>query len=188
MPTLARAYLKSAAPYSQSRFHQTPKKVKEGDDDYEKRTWREKCHTDKDGHLYIPPMAFKNALSTAATFRSEKIKGRGVATYTKHFLAGVLVVQPLILPLRKDDIPGEWIHANPQGQRGGSKRVMRCFPVIHEWEGDVEFIILDSTITRDVFERHLVEAGNLVGIGRFRCEKGGFYGRFKVERLDWVEG
>ena len=54
-------------------------------------------------------------------------------------------------------------------------------------EGVVTFIILDDIITEDVFTQVLRSAGMLVGIGRFRPENRGFYGRFAVERVEWIE-
>ena len=41
---IARAKLVGLSPYSQSRFHDTPKKEKESADDHESRTWRERLH------------------------------------------------------------------------------------------------------------------------------------------------
>lgn len=182
---IATATLRSIAPYSQSRFHDTPKLDKERPDDWEMRTWRERLSVGEDGRVFIPPMAFKKSAETAARFLGMQIKGRGKATYTKHFKAGVLVTEGLALPVKKDDVPGE-VFFVPADGKGGS-RVKRKFPVIAEWSGDVMFYILDDTITPDVFEIHLREAGNFIGIGRFRPENGGFYGRFAVDRIEWSE-
>lgn len=181
---IAVATLKSISPYSQSQFVDVPKLEKEGADDFEMRTWRERCHATRDGRLFIPPMAFKKSLETAARFLSMGIKGRGKSTYTKHFKAGVLVTDGLILDETKDKVEGEVFFVDAQGKAGGS-RVKRKFPVIRDWGGDVSFYVLDETITQDVFAAHLKEAGNFIGIGRFRPENGGFYGRFSVEKIVW---
>lgn len=174
------ATLESISPYSQSRYHATEKDKKETHEDYEKRTWRNRVHANKDGNIFMPPMAFKNCLSDAAKFISMQIPGKGKATYTKHFEAGILVMDALVLPDKKEDVEGEWFHVPADGVRGGTKRVMKCFPVIREWRGDVTFYILDETVTLEVFEYHLKEAGNFIGVGRFRPRRNGFYGRFKV--------
>jgi len=179
------ATLKSVSPYSQSRFYNTEKLNKENHADYEKRTWRDRLHVNKDGFVFVPPMAFKNCLSEAAKYLSIQIPGKGKATYTKHFEAGVLCMDPLILPIKKDDVEGEWLHVPSDGRRGGTKRVEKCFPVIHEWNGDVVFHILDDTITEDVFENHLIQAGQFIGLGRFRPRNNGYYGRFSVEEIVW---
>lgn len=183
----ATAHLESISPYSQSRKHDTPKLDKEGPDDYEKRTWREKAHFDADGNIFIPPMAFKFALAEVAKFLGEKIAGRRGATWTKHFEAGVLCMDPLPLPLKKDDLVGLWFNCHANGQRGSGSRVSRCFPDIPEWKGAATFYVLDQTITKDVFRHHIEEAGKFIGIGRFRPRNGGYYGRFKCTGLDWVE-
>ncbi len=175
--------LESVSVYSQSRYHGTEKTEKESAADYEKRTWRNKVHTTEEGNIFIPPMAFKNCLSEVAKYLGEQIPGKGKANYTKHFEAGILVVDALVLPIKKEEIQGEWLHVPSDGKRGGSKRVMKCFPVIPFWKGDVLFYVLDDTITTEVFEKHLKEAGNFIGIGRFRPRNNGFYGRFKVTKI-----
>jgi hypothetical protein len=179
------AALKSVSPYSQSKHHDTPKLDRELPKDYEKRVWRERLHVNEDGRVFIPPMAFKNALSEAARFMGVQIAGKGKATYTKHFEAGVLVMDGLVLPLKKDDVPGEWLFLNSDGIRGSGKRVDKCYPVIKEWAGNVTFYVLDEIITKDVFTDHLKAAGNFIGIGRFRPRNNGFYGRFTVETVKW---
>ena len=184
---ICEATLENLTPYSQSRFHDTPLLNKEAKNDYEARTWRERVHSDENGLIFIPPMAFKNAMSDIAKFLSMQIPGKGKATYTKHFEAGVMVLEGLSLGVKKDDVEGEWFFVPSDGRRGGGSRVKRCFPVIRKWTGVVKFYILDDTITEDVFEHHLREAGNFIGIGRFRPRNNGFYGRFKVAAVRWVK-
>lgn len=187
---ICKAKLRSQGRYSQGKHvdqNAVPPLPKEAKDDYEVRTWRERCNVLPDGTVFIPPMAFKKSLDKAASFLGEKIPGKRNATYTKHFLAGVLVQDPLVLPTKKDTIQGEWLFVPADGKPGGNSRVSRCFPYVDEWAGEVTFYVVDDTITPEVFERTLREAGNLIGIGRFRPERGGFYGRFKVESTEWVD-
>jgi len=181
--------LESMSPYSQSRRHQTEKlNDKESHEDYEKRTWRERLHVNEKEYVFIPPLAFKNCLSRVGKFLSMQIPGRNKATYTKHFEAGVMVMDPLVLPIKKKDVPGEWLFVPSDGKRGGTTRVDKCFPFISEWKGDVMFYVLDDIITLEVFEKHLKEAGNFIGIGRFRPEKNGYYGRFSVKSVKETVG
>lgn len=178
--------LRSITAYSQSRMHDTPKLEKETHDAYEQRTWRNKAHVEN-GTIYIPPMSFKQCLDTAAKRMGLQIPGKGKSTYTKHFLSGVLVMDKLDTGVQADNVPGETINANSDGVRGSGKRVKRTFPTIQSWEGTIPFHVLDDTIDRKTFERVLTEAGQFVGIGRFRPENGGFYGRFTVEGIQWDE-
>lgn len=172
--------LESVSPYSQSRFHNTDKLEKEAHDDYEKRTWKNRLHVNEDGNVFIPPMQFKLCLAECAGYLGMQIPGKGKSTYTKHFVSGVLVTEPLILPDKAEDVQGEWLHVPSDGKRGGTKRVLKCFPYIPKWKGDVIFYLLDDTITKPVFEYHLDQAGKFIGIGRFRPRNNGFYGRFKI--------
>jgi len=45
------------------------------------------------------------------------------------------------------------------GMPGGAKRVMKCFPVIDEWDGEVCFAVVDETVTKDILEEFLEVAG-----------------------------
>lgn len=184
---LATCKLKSVTPYSPSRFHNTPKPDKISHDEHEKNTWREKCHADREGNVFIPPMAFKKSIEEAAAFRGEKIKGKGNATWSKHFKAGILVSDPLFVGAKKDTIEGETFLCDAQGRANGTSRVLRTFPVVREWKGALEVTVLDDTIDKETFEKTIREAGMFIGVGRFRPRNGGFYGRFNVESVTWTE-
>jgi hypothetical protein len=181
------AQLRSASPYSQSRYYNfnVPKLKGETSADYEVRTWREKCHAEDDGSLFIPGMALKNCVSEAAKFLGLQIPGKGKATYTKHIEAGVMVLSHLALPVNKRDVEGEWLYMNADGRRGGNVRVMKCFPLIREWSGRATFTIVSPVVTEEVFRQHLEEAGKYIGIGRWRPRMNGLYGRFTLDDLVW---
>ena len=173
--------LKSTTPYSQGKHYEVEKKTREQAGDYEERTWRERLHVDdKTDEVFIPAMAFKNCLAEAAKYMSIQIPGKGKATYTKHFEAGVLVIDKTFLGVKKKDVRGEWYFVPSNGQRGHGTRVKKCFPVIDSWEADVTFHILDEIITEEVFMQHLKAAGSFIGVGRFRPRNNGYYGRFVV--------
>jgi hypothetical protein len=182
------ATLKSVSSYSQSRVYdwEVEKLSGERPDEYEERTWRNKCHTmPPNGQVFIPPMAFKMSLDRAAQMLSMQIPGKGKKTFTAFFLSGVVAIDPVLLPMTKEEVKLDRIYANSDGKRGSGKRVWRNFPKIESWKSDVPFQVLADEITEEVFERHLKQAGTFVGIGRFRPENGGFYGRFSVEKIKW---
>src|SRR5262245_40810920 len=180
--------LQSITPYSQSRLHGEQREEKETWEDWERRTWKKRAHVNNDGMIYIPPMAFKQSLDSTAKRLGIQIPGRGKATYTKHFLSGVLVMDELVTQTSINDVQGEWINANSDGRRGSGTRVPRCYPVIPKWHGKIKFHLLDDAITQSVFERVAKEMGQFVGIGRFRPENGGYYGRFDVKKVTWLNG
>jgi hypothetical protein len=188
---IATATLQSISPYSQSKHYELPKlgrptgSATESSKAYEERTWRERCHVDAEGRIVIPPMAFKNCIAEIAKYLSVQVPGKGKTTYTKHFEAGLMVLEGLTLPVKKDEVHGEWLFVPADGKRGGGKRVLKCFPVIHEWKGAVTFHVLDDVISEEIFEQHLKDAGNFIGIGRFRPRNNGYYGRFEVKKIAW---
>jgi hypothetical protein len=175
--------LKSVSIYSQGRKIQSPRTERETAPDHELRTWRERLHVDPNGFVFIPPMAFKNCLSETAKFISMQIPGKGKSTYTKHFEAGLLITDPLVLPIKAADVQGEWLFVPTDGRRGSGKRVDKCFPVIQSWEGDVTCYVLDDALTEPVLKYHWEQAGKFIGIGRFRPRNNGYYGRFEVRSI-----
>ncbi len=181
--------LESIGAYQQSRYHETPKLNKEGNDAYEERTWRERCHySSPDEIIFIPGEQFKNAVCEMAQYLSEKIPGKRNSTWTKHFRSGLRVATQLTLNVRKDEVEGYVQLGNSQGKRGTSgSKVKKYFPLIKQWSGDVEFIIMDDTITRDIFENYLRQAGILIGIGKQRPGNGGDFGRFAVKNIVWKD-
>ena len=192
---------RGTSPYSPSFKHNVPKKPKELDDAHDERTWRHHCHVDKSGNVCIPGMAFKFALMATAAYSSQKIEGKGQQTYTKHMTAGLHIVDELIpIGHKFKDIPEDSIGANGKpnpyciiinahsnGKRGSGSRVNRRFPIFQDWSCKFTVYILDSTITREVFERYMTDAGRFNGMGRFRPSQGGTNGRFIVEKIVWSE-
>lgn len=188
---MCKAYLESipGSPYSQSAQHDTPMLDRESHDDYDARTWRDKCTVNASGQICIPSMALKQTLDTAAYKLGEKVPNRKGATYKNFFASGFFCNGDVPIAngkaLKKDDAVMKMINANADGIRGSGKRVKRRFPEFPVWTGVAEFTIADDIITPEVFERHLKSAGVIVGIGRFRPEKGGTYGRFRVTKIEW---
>jgi hypothetical protein len=181
------AKLRSTSPISFSRYHATPRLNGESDADYEERTWRERLHGNAKGNVVVPLFAFKNALDAAAKYEGKKIPGRRNATYTKHVQSGVMVENAVVLPIKKNEVKGEWRFVPSDGVPGSGKRVMKCFPVIDEWKGEVCFAVIDETVTKDVLEEFLDVAGNFIGISSFRPENRGIWGRFRVVALTEVK-
>jgi len=179
-----------------SRYHNTEKLSKETPDAYEKRTWREKVHTNGEGLVVIPGIAFKKCIQESAKYLSIQIPGKGKSTYTKHFKAGFRSTKsPLLLidgePVHKDSdqVKGVDLLVDSNGVSGSGKRVMRTFPTFFGWSAEVSFVIMDDLITKDVFISHLRSAGMLQGIGSFRIGNGGDNGGFTFdsECVTWEE-
>ena len=141
-------------------------------------------HTDAGGNVLIPLFALKNALDAAAKYEGKKIPGKRNATFTKHVNSGVMVESAVVLPVKKSAVRGEWRFVPADGTPGGAKRVMKCFPVINDWHAKVSFAVIDEIITKDILQEFLDVAGSYIGIGSFRPENRGIWGRFKVLALN----
>jgi hypothetical protein len=172
--------IRGMAPLSQSRQHFTPKRDGESEGEYDLRTWREKCNYDADGVVFIPAMAFKQAMDTAAKRLAIKDADNKRATLTKYFVSDVICEANMSLDIEKDDMPSITISANVDGVRGSGKRVPRTFPMVQEWGGTTSFLIMDEKVSRSMFEQVLAVAARSVGVGQFRPEKGGLNGRFEI--------
>jgi hypothetical protein len=182
------ATIEGLSNYGQSKQYteeEVPKLKGELNHAYEERTWRNRCHVGKDGFVEIPNMAFYNAMVDAGRYLNMGIKGQGKKTYTDKIRCGIMSPEPLKLDVKAEDVEGIWLHVPPDGVRGGGKRVPKCFPIIRKWGGAVQFVILDDIITEDVFYQHLDCAGKFIGIGFFRPQRNGYFGRFTVKKIQW---
>jgi len=179
--------LRSSGTYGQSKFHQTPKLNKELSADYEDRTWRERCHVDEKGFLFIPGTQFANSLREASKYLSIQVPGKGKSTYTKHFESGIIVLDNIALPIKKEDVKSVTVFVPSDGRVGGGKRVIKHFPIVPEWSGELTYFITDDIITPDIFEQVLRTSGQLIGIGYWRPRNRGYYGRFEVVSIKWTE-
>lgn len=152
----------------------------------EERVWKSKYYAN-DGKLFIPAAAIKFALANTAKHLGLKVpgKGGGKATFTKNFTAGVLVRSNVSVGPEANVRP-EWVWCDSQGKRsGGGSQVQRCFPILDDWAGDVDFIVADEDITEDVFKKVWESTGVINGLGRFRPQNGGNLGMFSVDAIEW---
>lgn len=181
--------LKSLTPLTFGRYHDTPKQPKELPKDYELRTWREKAHVTKDGNenVCITASMISSCIRESAKFLSIPVPGKGKSTYTKHFDAGIITHNDIVLSDKKESLKHIDVHVPSDGRAGGTTRVVKRFPIIHNWEGVVTIIVGDDIITADVFERVLINAGSLIGIGTWRPRNRGMNGRFELVSMSWEE-
>lgn len=176
----------SKSPYSPSAPLRSTRGPNESADEFDQRCWREHMHTTGDNkNVVIPCMAFKKALEDAASYKGEKVQGKGGARYGKHFGAGVMMSGDVVLPIRPETVEHKMFYCHADGKRTCGTRVWRRFPDIPSWEGEIVFTIIDPIITKAVFEKTLEAAGLFIGVGRFRPQNKGFYGRFGFKDLVW---
>lgn len=175
---IANAHLKSTTPYSQSR-PMIERRPDEGPNAYDICHWRGHMHVNEDGYVFIPSVQFQQAVIACAS--RGVLKGSKVRP--KDIESGVITLDPLVLSVKAEDVIAERL-IHPTGVPCRCGGCGRRFPVIPKWEGNVQFLV-DDTISEEIFMRCLREAGSFVGIGRWRVERRGMYGRFAVEKIEW---
>lgn len=179
------------SPYSQSASPDIPMLDRESHDDYNIRTWRDQCTVNAEGIVCIPAMAFKQAIDTAAFKVGMKVPNRRGATFRGFFESGFFCNANVPIangkPLTKEDAVMQKISANSDGRRGSGKRVPKRFPEFPKYHGVADFTIVDDIITPSAFEHHFNVAGLIVGLGRFRPQNGGTYGRFRATNFEWQD-
>ena len=147
-------------------------------------------HVDaKTGECFLSPLAVKNCLTEVAKYLGESIPGKGKATFTKHFRAGIMVTDPLLLGVKAADVSPLRLFVPADGKTGGGKRVWKNFPTIQQWSCRGEIYILDPTLIDKPGKIHeyLSHAGKFVGVGVSRPANGGYFGRFIVEDFKTIE-
>ena len=126
-----------------------------------------------DGTIYQPSTHIICTMKKAgARFQ---IPGQGKLTYKNLIGSGVVIVDP-------DDIE----HINQDWETDirsviiNRARIMRSRPCFKEWALQFALDIDEEELDSDVLKEILEHAGKRVGIGDFRPEKGGSFGRFHV--------
>lgn len=183
--------IKGISPFSPSKpfpmgAHKKLKAANMKDDDIESELWSTRIHKAPDGTVIIPMMMLMLAIQAAAKRLNEKVPGKGHATWTKHFLSGIQVMDDArIEGLKADKVEGEWFYVHADGKRGSGTRVHRKFPMIYDWSTTFEVFIHDGSIVHEIFERVMKVCGQFIGLGRFAPRNGGTNGRFVVESIKW---
>lgn len=129
-----------------------------------------RLYADLDGKPCFPAENLRQAVITAAG--RQKIGRRSATTD----MAGALDIQPAML-----DLYGDWeVDERPVVIPSTKGRIMRARPRFDQWSiaGTLRFDerLVDMKLCRTCLD----EAGQYVGIGDFRPQKKGPYGRFKV--------
>lgn len=188
--SIATITLVGIAPYSQSRDHDEPEMEGESRDAYDKRTWRSKLTVAKrDGKntIVVPAHGLHQSIIAAAKYSKRQIPGQGKATWTQKFSSGIAFLEDPALDIDPADVTHVTLSCNADGVRGSGKRVTRRFPIVPEWQFTTDAYVLDPIVTPEVFREMVEIAGMFIGIGRFRPEKGGTNGRFKIGAMSWAD-
>jgi hypothetical protein len=164
--------IKGSSPLLMNRYVEgTIEEIKVRKGEARKPEPKDKLYLDARGNPYIPSSYLMGALVEAG--KSVKIQGKGKSTYSK-LIGSTVSISPDAIPLS----PNLWepytiTAVNPMTR--GRMSVTR--PKFNEWGLRFE-IIATEDIPEDKFAAILEEAGKFVGIGDWRPQKKGMYGKF----------
>jgi hypothetical protein len=128
------------------------------------------------GQLYMPNDAFRSALVKAGSGR--KIGKTFVTTIVKGAVFSATDAVPITSP---DGTPiTTWDSIDVRRVIIGKAGILRARPRIEKWAAVVPFEIDTEMISPELVEELLDLAGRLVGVGDYRPEKSGPFGRFRV--------
>ena len=171
--------IKGITPLLMHRFAVTgaedASKLRTGVPDWEKAAELAK-YADEKGHLYQPAEHIERTLAEAA--KNFKITGRRGATYSK-LVGSTVDVEPFAVPHK---IQKSVVDSRPVVVQ--KARVIRYRPRLDDWELDFNIRLHDDQLQTEVIKQILDYAGLYVGIGDYRPQKKGKFGKFMVIRFD----
>jgi hypothetical protein len=146
---------------------------KKYDDEEEARL---RLYLDPDGRYCHPAEAFTKAMVRAVTG-----KKFGKLTATSALKGSVFITEPFAIIEDMKGKPATVYTIDKRPVVVGKARVPRCRPCWNKWRMRVPLEIDTSILIPGHVEESLALAGRIIGIGDYRPEKGGGFGRFTVK-------
>jgi len=123
--------------------------------------------------VHIPAVYFRNSLIEAG--KQFKITGKGKATYSK-IIGSTIDINPEMILLKEDYVPFRIAAVNPMTKG----RMMVERPRFNKWTATFEITLNDEAVPVSVTNEILSHAGKYVGIGDWRPQKKGMFGKFMI--------
>lgn len=132
-------------------------------------------YRDEDGNYALPASAFKKAMVSATTSIKDK-------TFPKTIVRQSLFVRGDLLPLRIEKEP----EMDERAVRLRGTADLRYRPRFESWECDLIIDYNAAAISLEQVINLLNLAGFAVGVGEWRPERDGSFGRFSVKRQEGI--
>jgi hypothetical protein len=133
----------------------------------------------KTGELYIPGPALFSALVSAGRFH--KLGKNKMTTNATSLVPAGLIVPDLVVPLGVKEYEVDSRRVVNQATRGAH---VSHRPRLDAWRAKFTLELDDSLFTEQLARDLVDDAGLKIGVGAFRPEKKGPFGRFKVVGWD----
>lgn len=146
--------------------------LKKNKDDVEGYLYR-----DQDGNIYEPSSHVMMALKYAGA--KFQIPGQGKTTYKNIVGGGSVQIEPFAITHEIQD----WV-PDRQAVIVQRAKIVRTRPRFDRWALSFFIEYDEEEISREVINELLVYAGRRSGLGDYRPQKGGPYGRFIVTKFE----
>lgn len=160
-------------PMEDSEQQSTAKNRKQKEDDVEKSLYKQ-----QDGTIYQPCVHFISSMKKAGA--KYQIPGQGKTTYKNLIGCGAVLISPESIPHKNQNYE---IDVRPVVVPATKGRVVRKRPIFKTWSLCFNIEYDEDEIAASTIKEILEYAGSRVGIGDFRPEKGGPFGRFMVSKF-----
>lgn len=127
-----------------------------------------------DKGFFLPSEHIRGALINAGAMSKSKV-GNGKKSM-KNIVAGMFFVTPEKIRLKNDFV----IDKRSAVNRNVKARIICIRPRWDNWKVQFTLMIDNPTITKETVMEIVSNAGQYIGIGSFRPEHNGMFGRFKV--------
>jgi len=145
-----------------------------------KLEWRGSLYVDQEGNVILPAESIKAALIGGAKKEKSGPQARGGT-----FIFGSPILEHDARNESVEDLwkDGESRNVHRVSVKVNSSRVMRTRPQFHDWSAEFDIHYDTSQAHESDIFRWLETAGRIIGIGDWRPEKSGNFGRFTVEMV-----
>jgi hypothetical protein len=128
----------------------------------------------EDQKILLPSVYIKNSLVEAG--KQFKIIGKGKSTYSK-IIASTVDINPFMIEMKNGAMEVFRISAVNPMTKG---RMMTERPKFIKWSAEFEIFLNDPAVPLSVINEVLEHAGKYVGVGDWRPEKKGMFGKFMI--------
>lgn len=174
--------IKGVSPYLMHRFGEEEadksSQIKSGKKDYKSEAIKA-LYKSPEGEIYVPNTQLHMCLVEAG--KEQRIPGGGKKTYSKLYGA-FLIIDPFSIPMLNQNYE---IDERPVVVQRA--RVIRYRPIFKEWGLKFVITVMEDNIPEEALKEGLDRAGSYVGIGDFRPQKKGPFGRFIVTSFKELE-
>ena len=141
--------------------------------------WSAGLYLDEKGRIAIPVENVRASVRDGA-----KLSKLGKEVSRKVFLDGEHIPLMYDGPNNPEKLFEDARFRDVRSVRVGQQRVMRTRPIFRTWSLTFTAYWEPDAFDVDLFRQCLTSAGKFIGLGDFRPDKGGTFGRFVVESIE----